>query len=139
MPASWGSSSGNAVSGTCQATSATGTYTNPTVPACTTVSACAVTFNELETTSPGQNVYAIGSIAALGSWAPANAVAMSASKYTGGNPQWSTTVSGLQPGTSFQYKFIKKNTDGSVTWESDPNRSYVVPCAATATESDTWR
>ena len=139
IPASWGSSTGNTVPGACQATSATGSYTNPTIPTCTIASTVAVTFNELETTTFGQDVFVVGSIPALGSWAPANAVAMSASKYTSGNPQWSVTVSGLQPGSSFQYKFIKKNADGSVTWESDPNRSYTVPCAATATENDTWR
>ena len=141
VPASWGSSQeGNTVpSGGCQASSAQGTYTDPTLPACAIASSCAVTFNELETTTFGQNVSIVGSIPALGSWAPANAVAMSASKYTSSNPLWYATVQGLQPGTSFQYKYIKMNVDGSVTWESDPNRIYTVPCAGTATESDSWR
>lgn len=48
----------------------------------------------------------------------------------------------LPVGTSFQYKFIKKGSDGSVVWESDPNRSYTVPAGcegATVTVADTWR
>ena len=143
VPASWGEPTAQTVPSVCQASSATGTYTggpsNPGNSSCTAASSCAVTFNELETTTYGQNVFVIGSISALGSWAPENAVALSASKYTSGNPLWYATVQGLQPGTSFQYKYIKKNTNGSVTWESDPNRSYTVPCASTATENDTWK
>lgn len=46
---------------------------------------------------------------------------------------------GLTPGVAFAYKYIKKNADGSVVWESDPNRAFTVPCAATAVVSDTWR
>jgi glucoamylase len=42
----------------------------------------------------------------------------------------------------FQYKYIRVESDSSIQWESDPNRSYTVPasCATTAvTISDTWR
>jgi glucoamylase len=54
---------------------------------------------------------------------------------------WFVTIN-LPAGTTFQYKYIRKETDGSITWESDPNRSYTVPAACgttTATENDTWR
>jgi len=93
-----------------------------------------VTFNETATTSFGQNVFVVGSIPALGNWAPANAVALSSANY----PTWSGAVA-LPTGTAFQYKYIKKNTDGSVTWESDPNRTYTTGTGATATINDTWR
>ena len=101
----------------------------------------AVTFNELETTALGENVFIAGSIPQLGSWNPDNAVALSASKYSSSSPLWYVTVN-LPPGTSFQYKYVKKEASGGVVWESDPNRSYTVPtgCAgATAVENDTWR
>lgn len=93
-----------------------------------------VTFNEYATTYWGQNVFVVGSIPALGNWSPDSAVALSSAGY----PTWSATV-GLPAGTSFQYKYIKKNPDGSVTWESDPNRTYTTGTGATATINDTWR
>jgi alpha-amylase len=93
-----------------------------------------VTFNETATTSFGQNVFVVGSIPALGNWAPGSAVALSSAGY----PVWSGTVT-LPAGTAFQYKYLKKNTDGSVSWESDPNRSYTTGTGATATVNDTWR
>ncbi|KAI2632398.1 carbohydrate-binding module family 20 protein [Hypoxylon sp. NC1633] len=129
--------------------STTTTFTRPTVTAsttttstgsCTTPTAVAVTFNEFKTTTFGQTVKIVGSIAALGSWDTSKAVALSASSYTSSNPLWKATVT-LPAGQAITYKYIIVNTDGSVTWESDPNRSYTVPrtCASTATESDTWR
>ncbi|MGI5231627.1 carbohydrate-binding module family 20 domain-containing protein [Actinoallomurus sp. CA-142502] len=93
-----------------------------------------VTFDETATTTWGQNVFVVGSIPALGNWAPANAVALSSASY----PVWSATVT-LPTATTFQYKYLKKNTDGSVTWESDPNRTYTTGTGTTATVNDTWR
>ncbi|WP_433174717.1 carbohydrate-binding module family 20 domain-containing protein [Actinoallomurus sp. CA-150999] len=93
-----------------------------------------VTFNEYATTYYGQNVYVVGSIPALGDWAPGSAVALSSAGY----PTWSAAVS-LPANTAFQYKYIKKNPDGSVTWESDPNRSYTTGSDGTATINDSWR
>ncbi|KAI0876868.1 alpha-amylase [Hypoxylon argillaceum] len=118
-----------------------GTSTSPgtgtgTGGSCTTV---AVTFNEVVTTSVGQTIKVVGSIAALGSWAPGSAIALSASQYTSSNHLWQTTVN-LPPGTTFQYKYINVASSGAVTWESDPNRSYTVPTACNAVStSDTWR
>jgi glucoamylase len=68
-------------------------------------------------------------------------VALSASKYTSSNNLWYVTIN-LPAGTTFEYKYIRKESDGSFVWESDPNRSYTVPSAcgvSTATEEDTWR
>ena len=50
------------------------------------------------------------------------------------------TVS-LPAGTEFEYKYVRKETDGSVFWESDPNRRYTVPvaCSGAASVTDTWR
>ena len=93
-----------------------------------------VTFNENATTTWGQNVFVVGSIPALGDWAPGAAVALSSAGY----PVWSATVA-LPTGTAFQYKYIKKNPDGSITWESDPNRTYTTGTGSTATINDTWR
>ncbi|GES66595.1 alpha-amylase [Aspergillus terreus] len=108
---------------------------------CTAATTLPVLFEELVTTTYGENIYLIGSISQLGSWNTASAVALSASQYTSSNPKWYVSVT-LPVGTSFQYKFIKKRSDGSVVWESDPNRSYTVPAGcegATVTVADTWR
>ncbi|WP_329083284.1 carbohydrate-binding module family 20 domain-containing protein [Streptosporangium sp. NBC_01469] len=94
----------------------------------------ATTFNATVTTNWGQNVFVVGNVAQLGSWNPANAIALSSAAY----PVWRATVN-LPPGTAVQYKYIKKNPDGSVTWESDPNRSFTTPSGGTATRTDSWR
>lgn len=118
------------------------TLTTSTIPSgtCTPAATVDISFNELVSTSYGQNIKIVGSIPQLGSWNTASAVALSASQYTDANPLWSATVN-LPAGTTFQYKFIKVSANGAVAWESDPNRSYTVPtgCDRTATVSTSWR
>jgi alpha-amylase len=99
----------------------------------TSTSTVQATFDEYATTTYGQNVYVVGSIPALGSWNTGSAVALSSASY----PTWSTTVT-LPANTSFEYKYIKKNTDGSISWESDPNRAASTGTAA-LTLNDSWR
>ncbi|CAI4214164.1 unnamed protein product [Parascedosporium putredinis] len=118
---------------------ATATATQ-TSGACTTASTVAVTFNEVVTTQYGQTIKLVGSIAQLGSWNTANALALDASKYTSSNNLWTVTLN-LPAGTTFEYKFINVASSGAVTWESDPNRSYTVPktCSTTATVASNWK
>ncbi|RAH75804.1 carbohydrate-binding glycoside hydrolase, partial [Aspergillus japonicus CBS 114.51] len=113
---------------------------------CAATTSLPLTFIELVTTTYGEEVYLTGSIAALGNWATTagtgGRVALSAANYSAAYPAWSATVS-VPLGTSFEYKFFKVGSDGStITWESDPNRSYAVTataCAgATATVVDSW-
>lgn len=107
---------------------------------CTPQATTVVTFNELETTTYGESLFLTGSISQIGDWSTSNAVSLSASQYTSSNPLWYAQVA-LPAGTTFQYKYFKRETSGAVTWESDPNRQYTVPsnCAGTATENDSWR
>jgi hypothetical protein len=81
-----------------------------------------------------------GNNAQLGNWATGSAVSLSASQYTSSNPLWTVTVN-LAPGTVVQYKFIKVESSGSVTWEADPNHTYTVPtgCATAATVNNSWQ
>lgn len=126
---------------TTSTSTSTSTSTTTTTTACTTATALPVLFEELVTTTYGENIYLSGSISQLGNWNTDDAVALSAANYTSQNPLWYVTVT-LPVGTSFEYKFIKKEEDGTVEWESDPNRTYTVPTACTgATETivDTWR
>ena len=92
------------------------------------------TFNVYATTYWGQNVYVVGSIPALGDWNTNDAIALSSAGY----PTWSASVT-LPPGTYFEYKYIKKNPDGSITWESDPNNNYTTPASGSVTLNDSWR
>lgn len=126
MPASWGEPTANTVPSTCSATSAQGTYTTPSatapLPPCTTVSSVAITFNVAESTTFGETILLAGSISQLGSWNTANAVPLSAVDYQSEYPRWFVTVS-LPAGTMFQYKFIKEESSGSITYEVRGSRS----------------
>jgi alpha-amylase len=99
-----------------------------------TSTAVAVTFNENATTSFGQNVFVVGDNALLGAWNTNLSTALS----SGGYPVWSSTV-WLPKNTAIQYKYIKKNPDGSVTWEGSSNRTANTGSGSTLTLNDTWR
>ena len=45
----------------------------------------------------------------------------------------------LPGSTAIQYKYIKKDSSGNVTWESGTNRTYTTPASGTATLNDTWK
>ncbi|MGW5638682.1 carbohydrate-binding module family 20 domain-containing protein [Streptomyces sp. NPDC003832] len=93
-----------------------------------------VTFNVNATTTLGTNVYVVGSVASLGSWNPADAVPLSSAAY----PTWSRTVI-VPRSTAFEYKYIKKDGSGNVTWESGTNRSYSTGSSAGYTATDIWK
>ncbi|MFF9167696.1 MULTISPECIES: carbohydrate-binding module family 20 domain-containing protein [unclassified Streptomyces] len=86
------------------------------------------------TTAMGQNIYVVGDNAALGSWAPAAALKLDPAAY----PVWKLDVN-LPAGTSIQYKYIRKDAAGNVTWESGANRTATIPSSGKITLNDTWR
>ncbi|KAI0412087.1 family 15 glycosyl hydrolase [Xylaria grammica] len=128
----------------------TNTFTTPTATtsrastttgSCPQVSAVSVSFTVKKVTTYGQTVKIVGNVDKLGNWDTSKAVALSASQYTSSNPVWSGSIS-LSTGQAIQYKYIVVNTDGSVTWEADPNRAYSVAasgCESTATKTDVWQ
>ena len=118
----------------------TSSVATPTATGCAVASTVAVTFNEKATTSVGQTIKIAGSISQLGSWDTSKAPALSASQYTSSNPLWSTKLN-LPAGTSFEYKFIRVESSGAVTYESGANRQYTVPktCATSATVETSWK
>ncbi|MEV5508078.1 glycoside hydrolase family 15 protein [Streptomyces orinoci] len=91
-------------------------------------------FHETAATQWGQNVYVVGSVPELGAWDPARAVPLSPAAY----PRWSATVA-LPASATVEYKYLKKNPDGSVSWESDPNRRLDTGVSGPLTVTDTWR
>ncbi len=82
----------------------------------------AATFNVHGETVWGQNVLVAGNVAELGGWDPAKALPLSADGY----PTWSGSVS-LPPDTPIEFKYLIRNADGSVAWESGANRTTTTP------------
>ncbi|KAG8742771.1 hypothetical protein FRC10_000938 [Ceratobasidium sp. 414] len=81
-----------------------------------------VAFRVNAQTTYGDNIFLVGDIAGLGSWAPASSLAMSSASY----PVWAVDVS-MAAGTVFSYKYIRKTSTGSIIyctifWYSDPER-----------------
>ncbi|KAF2108017.1 carbohydrate-binding module family 20 protein [Lophiotrema nucula] len=99
-----------------------------------------VTFTEKVTTQVGQTIKIAGSISELGNWDTSVAPALDASKYTAANPVWTTTIS-LPAGSSFEYKFIKVESGGQISWESGDNRKYTVGtgCESAASVGTEWK
>ncbi|MFI6411001.1 carbohydrate-binding module family 20 domain-containing protein [Streptomyces sp. NPDC050585] len=91
-------------------------------------------FNVTATTSPGQNIYVTGNHAALGNWNTGSALKLDPAAY----PVWKLDVS-LPAGTTFEYKYIRKDAAGNTTWESGANRVATVPASGKVTLDDTWR
>jgi alpha-amylase len=85
------------------------------------------------TTFVGQSVYAVGSIAELGGWKPADARKLDPTAY----PTWTGTVS-LPASTAFEWKCIKRSESDSssnLVWQPDPKNAATTPAfgAAVAT------
>jgi len=100
------------------------------------VSPVATAFHATATTTWGQNLHVCGNVADLGAWDPARALPLTTD--SAAYPLWSGTHQ-LPPGTAVQYKYLKKNPDGSITWENGDNRTVVTPSTGTLTLDDTWR
>ncbi|MFD5935222.1 carbohydrate-binding module family 20 domain-containing protein [Streptomyces sp. NPDC060333] len=82
----------------------------------------------------GQNIHVTGDRPELGNWNASGAPKLDPAAY----PVWKLDVS-LPPGTSFSYKYVRKDASGNVTWESGANRSATVPASGRVTLTDTWR
>ncbi|CAL9398558.1 carbohydrate-binding module family 20 domain-containing protein [Streptomyces sp. enrichment culture] len=91
-------------------------------------------FNVTATTSPGQNIYVTGNQSALGNWNTGSALKLDPAAY----PVWKLDVA-LPAGTTFEYKYLRKDAAGNVTWESGANRVATVPADGKVTLNDTWR
>ncbi|MFE9222283.1 carbohydrate-binding module family 20 domain-containing protein [Streptomyces lavendulae] len=101
---------------------------------CAAAPATGASFAVNATTVPGQDVYVTGDRPELGSWNTGAALKLSSAAY----PVWKLDAS-LPAGTSFAYKYVRKDAAGNVTWESGANRAATVPANGTVTLTDTWR
>ncbi|MDR6978426.1 alpha-amylase [Streptomyces sp. 3330] len=112
------------------ATTCGGTTPDPEDPAVTT----GASFSVNATTSWGQNIYVTGNNSTLGNWDPAAALKLDPAAY----PVWKLDVA-LPAGTAFEYKYVRKDAAGTVTWESGSNRTATVQSDGKTLLSDTWR
>jgi alpha-amylase len=51
---------------------------------------------------------------------------------------WVGTIN-IPATTTFQYKYIKKDGSGNVTWESGTNRSFTTGTNGVASLNDIWK
>jgi len=82
-------------------------------------------------TTWGQSVYVVGNIAALGNWAPAQAVKLDPD---GPYPSWTGTI--FLPGnTPIQWKCIERpeNAADPVLWQPGPNNGFTSPASGSIT------
>ena len=97
-----------------------------------------IIFHVQANTAVGENIYIVGNIPELGSWDPDNCTeAMLNPNY----PEWFLPVS-VPAGTQIEFKFIKKDANGTVTWESGENRVITSSSSSAGsidTEVYTWR
>ncbi len=113
-----------------------GRYNNCAVP--TPPGQVGVSVNVSATTSWGQMVYVTGNVSALGNWNTNLGIPTDPATY----PIWKNRVN-LAAGATIQYKYYRKNDDGSVSWESIPgggNRTMVTPASGSLVlnETVTW-
>ncbi|WOX24746.1 carbohydrate-binding module family 20 domain-containing protein [Streptomyces solicathayae] len=101
---------------------------------CAAPVAAGASFNVTATTSPGQNIYVTGNRTELGNWSPSAALKLDPASY----PVWKLTAS-LPAGTAFEYKYLRKDAAGNVTWESGANRVATVPASGQVVLNDTFR
>ncbi len=93
-----------------------------------------VTFQVNASTVWGENVYVVGDVSELGGWGTSRAVRLTATNY----PTWSGSISMAQ-GEIANFKFVKIDTNGTVTWERGANRRLVVPAATTSLFTGSWQ
>lgn len=97
--------------------------------------ASGASFGVNATTQLGQNIYVTGNQSALGNWNTDSALKLDPATY----PVWKLDVS-MPAGTSFEYKYVRKDASGAVTWESGANRTATVPSSGKVSlTTDVWR
>ncbi|WP_329420058.1 carbohydrate-binding module family 20 domain-containing protein [Streptomyces sp. NBC_01268] len=109
-------------------------HTGATTCGTTQPATAGAAFNVNATTTLGQDIYVTGNRPELGNWAPAAALKLDPAAY----PVWKLAVT-LPAGTAFEYKYVRKDAAGNVTWESGANRTATVSASGQTVLNDTFR
>jgi alpha-amylase len=94
-----------------------------------------ITFNAVADTQFGTNIHVAGSIPALATWNPGSAPPLSRISGVGTRGNWRTTLT-LPANTTVEYKYIKKDGGGNVTWETGANRTLTTGAGGTTQTLD---
>ncbi|WP_413377122.1 alpha-amylase family glycosyl hydrolase [Alkalihalobacillus sp. 1P02AB] len=81
--------------------------------------------NQAET-SVGENLYVVGHVPELGSWDPDKAIGPMFNQILYSYPTWYYDVS-VPANQDIEYKYIMKDQNGNVSWESGGNHIYRTP------------
>jgi glycosidase len=97
------------------------------------------TVHNASPTQPGDHIYVTGDTVELGNWATAKQTAIGPMLTTASTyPNWWLTV-GVPAGRTVQFKFIKIQANGAVTWENGANHSYAVPTSGVGNVNVNWQ
>jgi alpha-glucosidase len=85
------------------------------------------------TTTLGESVYVVGSVARLGNWDAAQAVKLDPTAY----PRWTGTIANLPAGTAIDWKCVKRPeaTPSPAQWEPGANNALVSGAAGSSVTS----
>nr|AEL33336.1 cyclodextrin glucanotransferase precursor [Bacillus sp. 20RF] len=90
------------------------------------------------TTNLGTNLYIVGNVSELGNWDPDQAIGPMFNQVMYQYPTWYYDIS-VPAEENLEYKFIKKDGNGNVVWESGDNHTYTSPPAGTDTVIVDWQ
>lgn len=92
------------------------------------------------TTEYGVNVYIVGNVPELGSWDTSKAIGplFNDTPTIGVYPTWFYDIS-VPANTQIEFKFIKIDGAGNVTWESGLNHVYTTPSSNTGEVVVNWQ
>nr|P31797.1 RecName: Full=Cyclomaltodextrin glucanotransferase; AltName: Full=Cyclodextrin-glycosyltransferase; Short=CGTase; Flags: Precursor [Geobacillus stearothermophilus]CAA41770.1 cyclomaltodextrin glucanotransferase [Geobacillus stearothermophilus]CAA41771.1 cyclomaltodextrin glucanotransferase [Geobacillus stearothermophilus]CAA41772.1 cyclomaltodextrin glucanotransferase [Geobacillus stearothermophilus] len=90
------------------------------------------------TTNLGQNIYIVGNVYELGNWDTSKAIGPMFNQVVYSYPTWYIDVS-VPEGKTIEFKFIKKDSQGNVTWESGSNHVYTTPTNTTGKIIVDWQ
>ncbi len=89
-------------------------------------------------TDPGESVYVVGNVHELGEWNTDRSVGPFFNQVVYEYPNWYFDVN-VPAETSIEFKFVKIDGDGNVTWESGSNRTYTTPSDSTGEYVGDWQ
>lgn len=110
-------------SGDCATTSPLNLPVTNASPACQHAKTVTLTFPVQVRTDYGDSIYIAGSIPELGEWELSRAVPLNANSYTSvpNGDIWTGGDVKVAAGTTFEWKVVQKNADGSWLWECGEN------------------
>ncbi|THY48899.1 starch-binding domain-like protein [Aureobasidium pullulans] len=122
--------------GDCNMASNASAYSIPVESAEACTSGKATTMFEVSGSfeNAGESILLIGSIPELGGWDTSKAIALSnLDAESAGAPSFGGRFD-IAEGTTFEYKYIMQEADGSRSWECCENREFTVPADSACSE-----